>query len=383
MSQPAKFEAIDAFRGLAAVMVVLFHSQIYSVLTANTLVGNSYLFVDFFFVLSGFVMAHVYLGRLTRIKEFVPYLILRFGRVYPLHFALLVVWLAYILTKYLVYIKTGLGHDPTDVNNAETFFLNVLLLHAMGFMDHSSWNDPSWSISVEFYTYIVFAIFCLLPLAKAVRGVFALVMALCAYGFMVLLTDRRDLNIVYDFGFLRCIGGFFSGIVVYQLYKWFVEKKIRIKINATLLECVAVALPIGTLFFATQNIPLQLTVICLYTLVVFVFSIQSNGLISKLLLTKPMQLIGKYSYSIYMVHALVLDVSSNFFEYVLGFEFINVSGNDYLVFASGVGFLINVSLILIVIFISHYTYHWIENPYRRKFRDLSKSVELKTNVQSA
>ena len=46
----------------------------------------------------------------------------------------------------------------SDFNNAYSFFLNVFLLHSLGFIDHLSWNWPSWSISVEFYTYLVFGL---------------------------------------------------------------------------------------------------------------------------------------------------------------------------------------------------------------------------------
>ncbi len=49
-----------------------------------------------------------------------------------------------------------------EVNNAYSFVLNLLLLHSMGFIDYLSWNAPSWSISVEFYTYLVFGLIVLL-----------------------------------------------------------------------------------------------------------------------------------------------------------------------------------------------------------------------------
>ena len=218
MPNKVKLESLEAFRGIAAILVVLFHSQIYSVITHNTFIAHSYLFVDFFFILSGFVMIYVYDGRLSSFKGLIPYTILRFGRIYPLHFALLCIWLVYITAKYIVFINYGLGHDPTDVNNTKSFILNLLLLHSMGFLTEGSWNDPSWSISVEFYTYFVFAAFCLFTAKqKRFRPLLALLFVIASYYYLLTTTTRSDMNIVYDLGFFRCVGGFFSGVTIYYL----------------------------------------------------------------------------------------------------------------------------------------------------------------------
>jgi hypothetical protein len=52
-----RFEALDGWRGICACLVVLFHFHGFSPIYSVELVRNSYLFVDFFFVLSGFVIA--------------------------------------------------------------------------------------------------------------------------------------------------------------------------------------------------------------------------------------------------------------------------------------------------------------------------------------
>ena len=66
------------------------------------------------------------------------------------------------------------------MNNSYSFLLNVFLLHSMGLIDYLSWNAPSWSISVEFYTYLVFGLVVVL----AQRYAFTVII-LCA-----LRTDR-------------------------------------------------------------------------------------------------------------------------------------------------------------------------------------------------
>jgi peptidoglycan/LPS O-acetylase OafA/YrhL len=59
-----RFEALDGWRGICACLVVLFHFHGYSPIYSWGLIRNSYLFVDFFFVLSGFVIAWNYATRL-------------------------------------------------------------------------------------------------------------------------------------------------------------------------------------------------------------------------------------------------------------------------------------------------------------------------------
>jgi len=60
-----RFTALDGWRGIAACMVVLFHVRAPSHVSELALVRNSFLFVDFFFVLSGFVIAATYAERLA------------------------------------------------------------------------------------------------------------------------------------------------------------------------------------------------------------------------------------------------------------------------------------------------------------------------------
>src|SRR3979409_173570 len=89
-----RFVALDSWRGIAACLVALFHFEAYSHLVYSHLNGapflrNSWLFVDFFFVLSGFVIAANYQQRLREGFGVGRFLLLRLGRLYPLHLFML------------------------------------------------------------------------------------------------------------------------------------------------------------------------------------------------------------------------------------------------------------------------------------------------------
>src|SRR5512141_2294033 len=93
------FQALDGWRGLCACLVALFHFHGYSPVYSWDVIRNSYLFVDFFFVLSGFVIAWNYSSRLGSAVEVKQFLVLRVGRLYPLHIFMLFLFLAWETAK--------------------------------------------------------------------------------------------------------------------------------------------------------------------------------------------------------------------------------------------------------------------------------------------
>ncbi|WP_404533715.1 acyltransferase family protein [Bradyrhizobium ottawaense] len=164
---------LDSIRGIAATSVVIHHLLLMPTFLAafphNAWINcsffrSSWLLVDLFFVLSGIVMSLSYVesdfGRFS-LREFMAR---RLARVYPLHIVMLMANLLFRLLRIGLVMAGVVVAAPAafEVNNAYSFGLNVLLLHSMGFIDYLSWNAPSWSISVEFYTYLVFGLIVLL-----------------------------------------------------------------------------------------------------------------------------------------------------------------------------------------------------------------------------
>jgi len=81
-----RFLVPDSWRGICALMVALFHFPTRSMFSQSAFVGGAYLFVDFFFVLPGFVIASSYGSRLSKPDELARFALVRLGRIYPLHF---------------------------------------------------------------------------------------------------------------------------------------------------------------------------------------------------------------------------------------------------------------------------------------------------------
>ena len=88
-----KLKSLESLRGLAAVGVVFFHFRMHSSFD-NRFVQDLWLMVDFFFVLSGFVMTLAYADRLANRRQFFEFAKKRFFRLYPLHILVLLAWVA-------------------------------------------------------------------------------------------------------------------------------------------------------------------------------------------------------------------------------------------------------------------------------------------------
>ncbi|MCB1508620.1 MAG: acyltransferase, partial [Hyphomicrobiaceae bacterium] len=145
----AKLLHLESLRGIAALAVAVYHLQLGSVFN-NAVTDNAWLMVDFFFVLSGYVMALNYGERITTPTEMVSFQKKRFLRLFPLHVVMLLVFLAFEVAKYFAEARSGIvANSPafTD-NNAISFVFNFLLMHNL-FGAEETWNGPSWSISAE------------------------------------------------------------------------------------------------------------------------------------------------------------------------------------------------------------------------------------------
>ena len=82
----------------------------------------------------------------------------RFFRLYPLHLLFLIIFLIIEVSKYFAQIKYGLvaNNEAFSINNLKTFLGNIFLIQT--FFDYNTFNTPSWSISAEYYTYMIFAL---------------------------------------------------------------------------------------------------------------------------------------------------------------------------------------------------------------------------------
>lgn len=298
MAKPQRFEALDAWRGICALLVAFEHLSTASAIRHNALIRHSYRFVDFFFVLSGFVIAHAYRDRIEADHgEARPFLIRRIGRLWPLHATmLLVLVLVECGIGLAAHAGISIGHDAfTDRNTLGAIGPNLLLIHNWGFLPQTTWNTPSWSISTEMLAYLVFAATAAFAPRRATGWIFA---AIGVGGAIVIATAAPEwMSSTADFGVFRCLYGFMAGVLARSLWSW----------RAPRLGGVGELAVIAAVGVAVALLPLDapsLLATPLFAVAVWVFA-SEDGFVSRALKTRVPQALGAWSYSIYMVHVLI------------------------------------------------------------------------------
>jgi peptidoglycan/LPS O-acetylase OafA/YrhL len=350
-------------RGSAALIVALYHLGIGAAYFLP--IRHGYLFVDLFFVLSGYVICASYATRLNNLAELRTFVIRRFGRLFPLLifstvvFALMVN--AIVLAKNFA-LDYGLAahlHHPDATQyllpNAGELLSVVTMTHGLGVLDRLILNTPSWSISTEFFTYLLFAASCLLFGAGA-RLWLAVVLtasslAICIWASITIhdcLRQQGCLSLTYDFGMVRCVHSFFLGVLAYRA-------RDLVQHHRGLLQAASLC-ALGLLLISLDSLPAIAFVFPLAFSVLILSLSRDDGWLSDILRRAPFQNLGQRSYSIYMMHMPLLLVFDNLSKRVH-----NDLGST----------LVLAIYVLTLYIVSGWTYRLVEEPFRVRFNRLA------------
>ena len=361
--QAKRFEALDGWRGIAALAIAFYHAPIAHSLRAAAGWKNMELFVDFFFVLSGFVIMHAWGKRLDGAAEAKVFVRKRFWRIWPLHFSILMAFLAIEVAKAAMGAVIALPSDEPPFAGSRSWaalLSNILMLQSLNLHGTTSWNGPAWSISVEFWTYLVFAGAMLAFRARIDRALLAI--ALLALGGIAWFSPIW-LFATHDFGLLRAIYGFFLGAATYRLVQ-----SGRVEIAGGTGAEVAVVLALVSYLLSTGVNMTSLMAPVIFSGVILFFS-QGRGLLTCVLESRPIQALGLWSYSIYLVHALLfygLRLVLVLVEKVTKLPLTAAGSGNERIFTLGNGavdLLAIVALLAVTIAISAKTYRYIERPF--------------------
>jgi peptidoglycan/LPS O-acetylase OafA/YrhL len=287
----SRFDVLDFYRYAGALFVALDHYLIVYLPVDRTLVMRISLqlqpLMGFFFTLSGFVIMHVYQGMSSRF-DYVDYIQKRLARMYPLHLATLVFFVICPLLFGILRYWFSL----------DAILPNLLLVHAWGATDRLTFNYPSWSVSAEFFVYLLFPLF-LLVVRRLGLWTALLVPCLCAILnpiFFDALGLRSWTSATFDFGCLRAVPSFIAGMVVYRL------ATIRFS-DLTVPAWLAHGLAIATLPMMLAGAPGELA-LAVFVLVVFLLA-RAEPRDPGILSTPFFRALSNCSYGFYMLHVLV------------------------------------------------------------------------------
>lgn len=305
MAAKRDITTLTAFRGIAALVVVIFHARS---LNGWAFFGDDYtaffdrgyLWVDFFFILSGFIMAYVYghwfADREIMTRRYGDFLIRRLRRIYPLHFFMLVLFVIMVAGK----IMTGRGEEDW-AGLAATTTHNLFLVQAWHVHDFLSLNQPSWSISAEWALYLVFPlVFVVMVHQPALLAMVIVLISWVGLGALVaILPYENKLDIHFDFGVVRCGVGVVTGIALWRLFE--TRNRLCDLIGSDLSAWLAIATTFVMLHLRLPDI-LVLPVMSWLLLALAL----NRGSVEWVFSTRPFQFLGEISYSVYMTHWFVL-----------------------------------------------------------------------------
>lgn len=327
---------LDGLRGIFSLMVVIYHfPQTFDISFNNIVLNHSYVFVDYFFCLSGFVISLIYSQKISDRHHLKEFLLKRVIRLYPLHLFVLIL---YLLGFYII------GYDK---GSFLLKFLNSLFLTnstpLISMMDGI--NTPSWSISSELISYSLIAIIFWI-VRKKNQKVLSSIAIICLSIFVLIFYNIPFFSLS-NFGFLRGLIGFNFGVLSFYIFNRYREKKIKhLELFFPLMLVI-----LFSVISKTQETPndtysilinsLAIPLIMSSSILLILFS--RKGIVSKFLNSKYIQELGLISYSIYLTHSFIFNV----FEIPL----INQFSSSKLFF---------VVIIAIVIMFSKVTYRLIE-----------------------
>lgn len=297
-----RYAALDAMRGLAALAVVVYHLD-------RPYAPSAYVAVDFFFVLSGFVIARAYGEKLAGGMTVLAFMKARYARLYPLF----LIGSVYGLIQLLLYWQgSGVGRADLGASILSTIFM----LPSPSFLTRSAgdiWplyplNGPAWSLFWELLANLIFALVLFRLKTRSLVAVAAI--SLAALIASVFFHKSLDLGWEWhsvDGGLSRVLFSFTLGMIIY-----------RLRSNSTLgrtANTYAAILPIAAicilLFLPTYSLKYAL---------IFCVLISPLIVLAGTMLELPARLqrigifLGYLSYPIYMCHRGFTEIYGHVFR---------------------------------------------------------------------
>jgi peptidoglycan/LPS O-acetylase OafA/YrhL len=356
--------SLTALRGVAAFWVVIYHYsvQCFSSLDVTEythIFHKGYLAVDMFFMLSGFVLTHVYHRKfLDDVSgNYRGFVVARIARIYPLHLLILILFVATALAASWSGDFSIRSLEKIPVQGSESvaaFFANIFLVQGMD-AGKLSWNYPSWSISVEFMAYLLFPF--VLPLIWRASASAKLMLAVLLVGLLGLFAYIAQDNFDQWDGpiaLLRCVPEFLLGTLLYCAFRS-APRDIGIERDGTVFGIILITL--GFLHFGAPD----LLVTLLFALLILA-AVRNAGRFAEWANTRPLVWLGDISFSIYLIHSFIQCLAMNLLARFGIHKLADLSPYKSLAFMA--------PMLVLCLVAAHLSYFCFEVHLRRYVRDI-------------
>lgn len=301
------YDILDGLRGVAALTVVCFHLfEAYATSHLDQKINHGYLAVDFFFILSGFVIGYAYddRWRSMSVKDFLKR---RLIRLHPM------VVMGAVIGAAVFYTQGCSVWDVTTVSVGMLLLstlLNALMIPATtgfeirGVGEMYPLNGPTWSLLFEYVGNILYALFIRRLSTRALAVL--VVAAACGLGAFAVWGPLGDICVGFAMtgeniggGLLRLMFAFSAGLLLSRVFK---PVKVRgaFWIGAVAIVAVSAVPRIGGSEHLWMNgIYDTLCAVAVFPLLVY---IGASGRTTDRITTRVCKFLGDISYPLYMVH---------------------------------------------------------------------------------
>jgi peptidoglycan/LPS O-acetylase OafA/YrhL len=348
-----RLKELDSLRGIAAIGIAIFHyspqfnATPISFLLSSFYIGGYY-FVDFFFLLSGFVLARTYIGN-NKKRNFSNLLLVRLVRLYPLHFVTLLIVLLQNIVLVNYFNSSQFIYEFNDIKH---FFLNMFLVNGIGLEGGFSFNGPSWAVSTLIFANILFFFILTKLKNKQLFYILSFLIPLI----VILLTT--GMTIFPGMGLFATIIDFFAGVLLFLFIR-----RIKTNIGSPYFYDVLFIISTVIFFIYMSNGIIKINAInIIVACIIFsliLFSSINGKVIKNVLRHKILIYLGKISFAIYMIH----------YPVQLLFRMIESSTKNSFNYSNWWLFILFFAVVILTADIS---YRLIELPGKRLARKISK-----------
>ena len=300
---PRVLPGLTSLRFFAAMWVVVYHYVWWLPGGEDRpipLISSGHLGVGFFFVLSGFILTHAHYGQITDRRLAVrPFLTKRIAKIYPMHLATLLFYVALIGAVRVA----GLELPNQDRYTVPQLLMNLFLVHGWQVQDAGAWNYPSWSISAEWFAYLLFPLVLAPVLIRRTRAVAAPWLVLASLGFFgaSVLLSPVVFGVSYfglhsNFGYVHIVPEFVLGMALYRLAR---ERELPWLAARPVLP----ALVVTAALFALLEQDFLVTLVLALTILTCAERHRHNR--DDVMAHAGLVYLGEISFSLYMVHVPV------------------------------------------------------------------------------
>jgi peptidoglycan/LPS O-acetylase OafA/YrhL len=358
---PPDLRALTTLRFFAALWVVLYTAWPYlDVSFVPVAVTKGYLGVEAFFILSGFILSHVYLEAAGEKRfRYGAFLWARIARVYPLH----LVTLFGMIGLGVVATVAGLSIDGS-LTDWRALPAHLTMTHAWGLAPSAAFNHPSWSISAEWFAYLSFPAFAFVAWRLRDRPVLATGLAagfaLGLYAAFEPLAGYSLTEATFRGGLLRIVPCFALGCALYLVHR-----------RGPIPHAAAVSLVSAVAVMASASLDLwdPITVLAAGGLILGLGALDNAR--AGVLASRTGVYLGEISYSIYMVFAPVLLLTTNIAGRLTGAE-----DKQFHV-------IVWLALLTAIPVTAMLTYHLVERPARKALRGMADRREARLAATNA